>query len=311
MLTEAQLRVLSHLDSEQSVSALADELETTLNYTSELVSQLEQTGLIDTKKRGQTKFVSPSEARAIELLQDLTQRHSHIEWPELLAGATLKVLYYLDIPRSVSDLQERTPVHRSTIYRAVTPLEHRGITYRTDEGAYALNEGFEILSQFARELAHQRHRTTTETHTSTYTILWESVDEFLVQTSEQLDHADFLPTGPAQFQAYDLPLLARKRRYYLYSEPAAEVTPATLCCHMLLIDDGTRTQSYCLLLLSHVDVDADELHEQADRYDISDTVDDLLVYLETRGAKTTSTLPTWEEFESLAEEYGCHCEATV
>lgn len=303
MLSEAELRILSHLHGEQSVSELAEELDKTLSYTSEVVSRLERTGLIDTRKRGQTKFVSPSDARAIELLQDLTQRHSHIAWPELLGGATLKVLYYLDTPRSIADLKRRTPVHRSTIYRAVEPLEHRGIVYKTDDGAYALNDGFRILSQFARELAHQRHRERTETHTTTYTILWEAVDEFLVQTPDQIDHA-FHPTGPAQFQAYDLPLLARERRYYLYSESSSGISPAALCCHMLVIDDGTRTQSYCLLLLSHVDVDTDELPHQADKYGVADTVDDLLAYLETRGAKTTSTLPAWEELESLAEEYG-------
>lgn len=303
MLSEAELKVLSHLYGEQSVSELAEEFDKTLSYTSELISRLEQTGLIDTRKRGQTKFVSPSDVRAIELLQDLTQRHSHIEWPELLAGATLKVLYYLNTPRSIADLAGRTPVHRSTIYRAIEPLAHRGIVYKTDDSAYALNDGFGILSRFARELAHQRHRETIETHTSTYTILWEAVDEFLVQTSDQINHTNFLPTGPAQFQAYDLPLLARERRYYLYSKSSSESSPAALCCHMLVIDDGTRTQSYCLLLLSHVDVDTDELPHQADKYGVADTVDDLLAYLETCGAKTTSALPAWEEFESLAEEY--------
>lgn len=304
MLSEAELRVLAHLHGEQSVSELADELDKILNHVSELVSRLEGTGLIYTRTSGRTKFVSPSDTKATELLQDLTQRHPHVDWPELLAGATLKVLYYLDTPRSISDLETRTPVHRSTIYRTIDPLEHRGIVYKTADGAYALNEGFEILSRFAHELAHQLHRQTAGTYTNTYSILWESVDEFLVQTPESINHEDFLPTGPAQFQTYDLPLLVRDRRHYLYSESSSAISPAELCCHMLVIDDGTRTRSYCLLLLSHVDVDTTELRTQAEKYGITETVDDLLTYLETQGKESTSTLPTWQEFESLAEEYG-------
>jgi DNA-binding transcriptional ArsR family regulator len=303
MLSEAELRTLVHLHDEQSVSALATTLDRTLQYTSELVTRLEETGLVDTRKQGQTRFVSPSESKVIELLHDLTQRHSHVDWPGLLAGATLEVLYYLDVPRSVSELDDHTPVHRSTISRRLGPLERRGIVYQTDSGTYALNEEFELLSQFARELAHHRHRITIDPYTAIYTILWESVDECLLQTPDEIDQPNFHPTGPDQFQAYGLPLLARERRYYLYSESTSHISPAELCCHMLVIDDGTRTLSYCLLLLSHVDVDINELRAQAEKYEVSDSVEDLLTYLETHGEETTPTLPTWNEFESLAEEY--------
>jgi hypothetical protein len=76
-----------------------------------------------------------------------------------------------------------------------------------------------------------------------------------------------------------------------------------LCCHMLVIDSGARTQSYCLLLLSHVDIDRDELRAQATKYGVDDVVDDLCTYLDTCGAQRTSRLPEWEDFQELADEY--------
>lgn len=303
MLSEAELRLLAELRGERSVSALAAELDRSRSYTSELVSQVESTGVVETRKQGQTKFVSPAGVKAVELFQNITQRHGHVEWPSLLAGAALKVLYYLDTPHSVSGLETCAPVHRSTVYRVLEPLEHRGIVYKTENGAYALNEEFTILSQFARELAHQLHRATVDSHTHTYTLLWESVDEFLVQTPNQIDHENFHATGPAQFQAYGIPLLARERRYYLYSDTAATVPPEALCCHMLVIEKGTRTQSYCLLLLSHVEFDTETLRTQAEKYGVAEPIEGLLTYLKTRGIETTATLPTWDEFEALAEEY--------
>lgn len=303
MLTEGELHALTALHSEQTVSGLATQLDRSLSYTSELVARLETTGLVKTRREGKTKQVRPSDAKALELLADITQAYSHIEWPELLSGATLRVLYYLDTPRAATDLARCADVHRSTVQRALDPLQHRGIIYQTDD-AYTLNEGFEQLSTLARELAHHVHRQTVEQHTDTYTILWESLDEFLVQTANEIVDDDFIPTGPEQFQTYDLPLLARDRRYYLYSETTSDLSPETLCCHMLVIDSGARAQSYCLLLLSHVDIDRDELRTQAVTYGVDDLVDDLCTYLDTSGEQRTSRLPEWEDFQELAADYG-------
>jgi DNA-binding MarR family transcriptional regulator len=304
MLTKGELHALIALHGEQTVSGLATQLDRSLSYTSELVERLETTGLVETRREGKTKQVRPSDAKAFELLADLTQAYSHIEWPELLSGATLRVLYYLDTPRAATELARRADVHRSTVHRALDPLQHRGIIYQTKDEAYALNEGFERLSTLARELAHHIHRQTVEQHTDTYTILWESLDEFLVQTADEITDDDFIPTGPEQFQTYDLPLLARDRRYYLYSESMSELSPEMLCCHMLVIDSGARAQSYCLLLLSHVDVDRDELRAQAVKYGVDDLVDDLYTYLDTSGEQRTSRLPEWEDFQELAADYG-------
>lgn len=136
-----------------------------------------------------------------------------------------------------------------------------------------------------------------------YTILWESLDECLVQTDEVVDDAAFLPTGPEWFQAYNLPLLARRRRCYLHPEEKLDLSAVDYCCHVLVIDDGTRSLSACLLLLSTVDVDRDELGRLAERYGVERPVAELLRYLETDGDERAARLPTWDEFRALAAEY--------
>jgi DNA-binding MarR family transcriptional regulator len=304
MLTEGEIRALTILHGEQTVSELATNLDRSLSYTSELVERLEAAGFVETRRQGKTKGIRLSDAKALELLATLTQQYSHIDWPELLSGAALRVGYYLDTPRSATDLARRAGVHRSTVHRALTPLQHRGIVYQTDDGTYVLNDGFEQVSAFARELAHHVHRQTIEEQTDTSTILWESLDEFIVQTTTEITDEHFIPTGPDQFQRYDLPLLARDRRYYFYSETTSDLSPETLCCHMLVIDSGARAQSYCLLLLSHVDIDRDELRAEAVKYGVIDVVDELCTYLDTSGAQRTSLLPEWEDFQELAAEYG-------
>jgi len=303
MLTEGEVRALTVLHGEQTVSELATNLDRSPSYTSELVERLETAGLVETRRQGKTKQIRLSDAKTLELLAALTQQYAHIEWPELLSGAALRVCYYLNTPRTVTDLARHADVHRSTVHRALAPLQHRGIVYQTDSDAYALNDGFEQLSTFARELAHHVHRQTVEEQTDRYTILWESLNEFLVQTKTEITEEHFIPTGPDQFRRYCLPLLVRDRRYSLYSETTSEFSPELLCCHMLVIDSGTRHQSYCLLLLSYLDIDRDELRAQASKYDVDDVVDELCTYLDTRGDQRTSLLPEWEHFQELAEEY--------
>lgn len=142
-----------------------------------------------------------------------------------------------------------------------------------------------------------------EEYAKTYIILWEPLDEFLVGTDESIEADAFHLTGPERFQAYDLPLLARQRRYYLYSKSEEEVSPAELCCHMLVIGDDTRSRSYCLLLLSEVEMDRDELLDVAETYGGEAPITYLLDYLDTEEETRTETLPTWYEFRELADEY--------
>ena len=98
-------------------------------------------------------------------------------------------------------------------------------------------------------------------------------------------------------------MLFRSHRYYRYSETLDEVSPAELCCHTLLIDDGSRHRSYCLLLLSHVDVEKEDLRAQAATYGLEDEIDALLRYLETHGEVDDDRLPEWDEFQELAADY--------
>jgi len=302
MLTEGEVRALTALHGEQTVSELATNLDRSLSYTSELVERLETAGLVEARRRGkQSRFDCRTQRHSSYSRTSRSSTHTSTG-RSCCQGCPPCVLLPRH-PRTVTELARHADVHRSTAHRAIAPLQHRGIVYQTDDGPYALNDGFEQLSAFARELAHQVHRQTVEEQTDTYTILWESLDEFLVQTPTELTEEHFIPTGPDQFQRYGLPLLARDRRHYLYSETAGDLSPEMLCCHMLVIDSGARAQSYCLLLLSHVDIDRDELRAQATKYGVEDVVDELYTYLDTSGDQRTSQLPEWEDFQELAEEY--------
>ncbi len=212
------------------------------------------------------------------------------------------MLYYLDQPRTVTEIADWSDNYRNTVNRVLKRFRDRGLV-GTDDGRYDFNTDFDRLHAFARELAHHLHRQRLESVASKGTILWEDYDEFLVQAETEIDAEVFHETGLARFVACDLQFLLTDHRYYRYSETLNEVSPAELCCHTLLIDDGSRHRSYSLLLLRHVDVDEEDLRAQAAKYGLEDEIDALLRYPETHGEVDDDRLPEWDKFQELAGEY--------
>lgn len=282
MLRGIELEVLGAVERGDTISEPATKLDHSESYLSRAVTELTEKGLVYTHRDGRRKRAISSDVRAVELYQDLVRQHSHIEFPELLTGKALEVLYYLDQPRTVAEIAEQSDNYRNTVNRVLKRLRDRGLV-GTDDGRYHFNGDFERLHEFARALAHNRHRQRLESVAPNGTILWEDYDEFLVQTETEIDAEHFHETGLARFAVFDLQFLLTSHRYYRYSEDLEVVSPAELCCHTLLIDDDTRHRSYCLLLLSHVDVDEGDLRDQAAKYGLEDEIDALLRYLETHG----------------------------
>ena len=302
MLRRIEIEVLATVDRGDTISELATKLDHSESYLSRALADLVEKGLIYTERDGRQKRVVPSDARAIELYQDLVRQYPHIDFSELLTGKALEVLYYLDQPRTVAEIADRSDNYRNTVNRVLKRFRDRGLV-GTDDGRYDFNADFDRLHEFARQLTHHLHRQRLEAVASKGTILWEDYDEFLAQTETEIDTEAFHETGLAQFAAFDLQFLLTDHRYYVYSEELDVLSPAELCCHTLLIDDGSRYRSYCLLLLRQVDVDEDDLRTQAAKYDLEDEINALLRYLESHGDVTDDRLLEWDEFQKLAAEY--------
>ena len=140
-------------------------------------------------------------------------------------------------PRTVSEIADRSDNYRNTVNRVLKRFRDRGLV-GTADGRYEFNADFDRLHEFARELTHQLHRQCLEAVAPKGTVLWEDYDELLTRTETEIDAEAFHETGLARFAAFDLQFLLTDHRYYVYSEELDAVSPAELCCHTLLIDDG-------------------------------------------------------------------------
>lgn len=302
MVRGIELEVLGVVERGDGVADVAARLDRDESQVSRAVTALAEAGLVRTDRDGRHKRIVPSDARAVEVYRDLVREYPHVPFAEVLTGTTLEVLYHFDRPSSVAELAERSGNYRNTVNRILRRLRDRGLVANED-GVYRFTGDFDRLSEFARALVHHEHRRRLESVTPDGAILWETDDEFLAKTDSEIDAEAFVETGLPRFADYGLQFLVTSHRYYVYSADLEELSPAYLCCHTLLIEDDTRHRSYCLLLLSAVDVEADDLRERAEKYGLEAEVDAMRRYLETGGDAEDETLPPWPEFRGLAAEY--------
>jgi len=114
------------------LEVLATKLDHSESYLSRAVADLVEKGLVDTERDGRRKRVVPSDACAVELYQDLVRQHSHIEFPELLTGKALEVLYYFDQPRTVSEIADRSDNYHNTVNRVLKRFRDCGLVGTDD-----------------------------------------------------------------------------------------------------------------------------------------------------------------------------------
>lgn len=312
MLSKSEIRILSEIENEGDervpITAVADRLDWSAGHASRIVSTLETREYLTSERTGGKKFVALTDIQPVEQLGTLTMEFDHVDFPELIAGSALKILYYLDQNRTATELAELSSVSRGTVYRRLNDLQRVGIVGK-GHSRYELTDPFSPLSELARAVAHHDHRQEALTHTTGVNILWETHDEYLFSCDAEVTSKPFHQTGPAVFERFDIPLLTRDRLHYLRSNHLSEITAADLVCHMLLIDDGTRYLTYCLLLIVSQNITEAQLTDRAEHYareadlDLVDLIETLLTYLNSTGTITSERLPMWEEFKRTAADY--------
>ena len=169
---------------------------TTARATSRAVSNLVDKGLAYTELDGRGKRIVLSDARAVELYQDLVRQYFHIDFPELLIGKALEVLYYLDQPRTVSEIADWSDNYHNPVNGVLKRFRDRSLV-ETVNGHYKFNTDFDHLHEFVRELAHYLYRYRFEVVIPKGTILWKDNDEFFAQTETSISRYMVLSRDPS------------------------------------------------------------------------------------------------------------------
>ncbi|RLM32894.1 MarR family transcriptional regulator [Haloarcula sp. Atlit-120R] len=314
MLTKASLALLDALSAgrEATPDELATETEYSQDHIYDILDELLEDGLL-TEARGSKnrRLVRVTDHPVVEAYRDLRSKLGHVDWTEILSPATLRVCWYLDEPRRVTEIAERLDITRQGVHNALSPLKHRAMLSPSGP-EYALTNDLSPLLTFAREVVTHEHRSRARKLAPSATVEWCDPKRALVrvQTSEDTtaleSAAEWRVTGLARFQEYGLQFFLAGEPAFWYA-PDEDLTPSEVVCHTLVLDSGSRRVSYSMLLIEKLDIDQEPLIETATWYDLETAV--AAMYRPLHGDFEVSEdlpifLPSESEFSALKEQYG-------
>lgn len=314
MVSRAGLAVTDALSTgrEATPSELATETGYSQTHLYEVLDVLLDSGLL-VERRGPNNLrrVSVADHPVIEAYRTLQSELGHVDWAALLSPATLRVCWFLDEPRRVSEIAARLGITRQGVHKALSPLTDRAMLSPSGP-EYAVSADLSPLLAFAQAVVTHEHRSRARAHAPSATVEWCDPNRALirVQTAEDTDTLlevpDWQVTGLGRFEAYGLQFFLAGQPAF-WSAPDEELTPSEVVCHTLVLERGSRRVSYAMLLIEAMDIDEETLTDTARWYDLETTVDAL--YQALQGGVEDSdefpvVLPSESEFMALKSQYG-------
>jgi len=314
VISKAGIAVIDALSTGREATPvdLATETGYSQTHIYEVLDDLLVAGLL-VERRGPNnqRKVRVAAHPVIEAYRTLQSELSHVEWADLLSPAALKVCWFLDEPRRVSEIAERLGITRQGVHKALSPLKNRAMLSPSGP-EYAVSEDLAPLLAFARAVVTHEHRSRAREIAPSATIEWCDPKRTLVrvQTAEDtdalLDAPDWQVTGLGRFEEYGLQFFLAGEPAFWYA-PDEELTPGEVVCHTLALDSGSRRVSYAMLLIEALDIDQETLTDTATWYDLETTVAAMYQALQ-EGVEDSDeipvVLPSESEFMALKEQYG-------
>lgn len=313
MLTKAGLAVLDVLISgrEATPDELVAETEYSRKHVYRVLDDLLASGLLsESRGHHNQRRVRVTDDPVVEAYRRLASDLGHVEWPELLSPATVRVCWYLDEPRRIVAIADRLGISRQGVHSALSSLKNRAMLSPSGP-EYALADDLRPLLEFSRAMVTHEHRERTRRLAPSATVEWCDPKRALVRVHEPEDTSalqsaeDWQLTGLAKFREFGL-------QFFLSGEPAfwygltGELTPAEIICHTLVLDSDSRRTSYAMLLVEKVQVSKESLADSAEWYGLKTEVSEMYRAIEGDfdSADTVAVrLPTESEYSALKTQY--------
>ena len=279
-MRRGELRILSELQTgSKTVGELADAIDKSQGWTSELVSSLENQHLV-TKDRQVTVADTYEAGLVAELL-----RTYDIE--KILVGKREKVLNaLLSGPKTVGEL-EQEGFATSTVYDSLNDLQAVGAVTETEDGYRIVDEA---LRRFLEARTNQRPFETA--YTADDTTIRKTADEDTEGT----------PTAFSAFQRYGIDYYPNDT--YRYHGPK-ELGREEVLIHAVRFAENKKQMALCgvFYLLHRATLEVSDLWRLAGTWDCIERWADLLAYLDQRDVGNEELFLPWDEFTALARDY--------
>jgi DNA-binding MarR family transcriptional regulator len=304
--SKLEIKILKEVARENhSLSSLMESLTIKPSRLSYNLKKLDQKGIILFKKKADRsrKYIYFADSKHASLLRELLVTYNHIKWESILADLGIEFLFQT-LDHSVNVFRNISKVTSWRYFRNFSAL---GIITFGQRG-YSINPRFSILEDFLIEYQRFLMNTLVRSISERAIILWQKDFECLVQAPKNspVSQKNFMKTATSGLDAFGVHIFSEYDTYF-YSKEKKNLRVEDVILHTLLIErDSVRYVTYGLLLLSKEleKIDKEYLFKEAQRFGLGLQVNAMLQFLETKGARTGLTLPTWAEFIDKAREYG-------
>lgn len=313
MLAKAGLAVLDTLKSgrEATPDELVAETEYSRKHVYRVLNDLLTAGLIsESRGHHNQRRVRVTDDPAVEAYRRLVSDLGHVEWPELLSPATVRVCWYLDEPRRVAAIADRLGISRQGVHNALSPLKNRAMLSPSGP-EYALADDLRPLLEFARTVVTHEQRERVRSLAPSATVEWCDPKRALVRVHESEDTDtlqsadDWQLTGLAKFREFGLQFFLSGEPAFWYA-PTEEVTPAEVVCHTLVLDSDSRRTSYAMLLIEEGEIDEESLTNFGEWYGLETEIFEMYRAIEGDFEPADNVeveLPTESEYSALKAQY--------
>jgi DNA-binding transcriptional ArsR family regulator len=282
-MREAALRVVDCLrDRSYAVGELAEAIEKSQSWTSEVVSDLEDAHLVE--RADGVQLASTYEAT---LLADLLERYA---LEKVLTGMKENILSaLLSGPKSIAALEQQG-FAKSTLYQHLREIQETGAVTETDEG-YAISD--ETLRSFLEA----------RTRTTPFETAYRANGDRLVATSK--NEGDGTPTAFSAFTRYGVDYHPAKT--YVYQGDRSLGLEDILIHSVTVATNKKQMAMAAVFYLTHrASLDSSDLWQLANTWDCIEKWADLFAYIDQREVHQEDLFLPWEEFLDLANEYGVY-----
>jgi hypothetical protein len=308
--SKQEIIILKQIASENHLlSSLTKSLSIKPSLLSHYLKKLQEKAIIkfqkapSFKKRWMKskKLVYFRDSKHSVLLKELLTTYPHIKWEEILSGLGIEVLFQiLSNSGATENLSPVTFWRYSKNFMALGIMEYSGENFR-------INNRFSLLINFLEEYERFIINTVVRSVSESAKVIWQKDFECLIRVPNKVRvvQKGFTKTATSCFHVFGIQLIS-DFDIYIYSKRKAKICIEDIILHTLLIErENVRYVTYSLLLLRKKlkEINRGYLLKRAMWYGLSLQINAMLEFLKTKGVRTGSSLPTWDEFRVKMREY--------
>lgn len=307
-LNKTHIKILMQLSKRpyESVVGLSEDLNIIPSTVDMSLKTILDMGLVEMSRNGKSVNVNLSVNKHAQIFKKVATLSPHMGFEDILSGNNLQIIVnLLKDGATIKILAEKLGVSTRTVIRSLRSLQNYGIV-RKEGDSYLLNDQHEILYEFVRELQSYLNMKMARSFYSSAAVIWESLEEFILETPRPIDMDGFLPTCYQILEKYGIPLLMDNRFHYFCSPYTMKLRLEDACLHVLIVNPSSiRANLYVLLVIlkNNRVWDWKYFERKSRAYLLEKKAVSLRRYIEGEGKEMPEFFPSWNELIEKAGDY--------